>query len=145
LLLRKTILAFLVICMLAVPLGCTPASSSMGSPEPEIPKPQDVVEKFLGAINSGNYEEAWNLQSENLKEQATLEEFKNSLEQYKKYFSVSKQTWEITESIIEGDTARVRFNLITYFQNGTAAQRESEYLLKLEGGSWKIDRLLETP
>ena len=66
-----------------------------------------------------------------------MEDFKNSLEQYKKYFGVSKQTWEITEQMVEGETARVKFILNTYFQSGTSAIRESQYILKMEKGSWK--------
>jgi len=33
--------------------------------------------------------------------------------------------------------ARVKLILITYFQNGTSAVREGQYLLKLEGGAGK--------
>jgi hypothetical protein len=141
--LKKILSVFLIISFGTVLLGCTPASPPQT--EPKVPEPQEVVDRFLTAISSGNYEEAWNLQSQNLKEQATLEDFKNSLEQYKKYFGVSKQTWEIKEAVVEGDSARIKLILNTYFQNGTSAVRESQYLLKLEGGNWKIDQLLETP
>ena len=141
--LKRLIFILLIISLSTVLLGCTSASPSQTAPK--TPEPREVVDRFLTAISSGDYEEAWNLQSQNLKEQATLEDFKNSLEQYKKYFGVSKQTWEITEQIVEGETARVKFILNTYFQGGTSAIREGQCILKMEKGSWKIDQLQETP
>lgn len=97
------------------------------------------MDRYLKALSSGDYDTAYYLQSEKVRSQISLEDFRDLNRLSYEAYQIKSQTWKIL-SVEEGtETATVFFSLTSNFQDDTSVTKEGRYSLVKENGEWRID------
>jgi len=98
-----------------------------------------TVDRYLKVLSSGDYDTAYYLQSERVRSQITLEDFRDVNRLSYEAYQIKSQTWKI-KSWEEGtESATVFFSLTSILQDGKSLTREGKYALVKENGEWRID------
>lgn len=121
----RMVLAVLI-CAGMMFIGCGSGGSS---------NPGDVVKDFYTYMTSGDLEKAFKLLPE--KNQKNFQEGPAGLKPIAKMFKVRDgiKAIEITKEDISGDTATVRFKIVS---NSGKSSKEMKQKLVKENGKWKI-------
>ena len=98
-----------------------------------------TVDRYLKVLSSGDYDTAYYLQSERVRSQITLEDFRDVNRLSYEAYQIKSQTWKIKSWEEETGSATVSVSLTSILQDGTSLTREGKYALVKENGEWRID------
>lgn len=134
--LKKIVFALILISLL---LGSSCSQSGQPAVSPSLPLSAQTVDRYLKALSSGDYDTAYYLQSERVRSQISLDDFRDLNVQSYKVYQIKSQSWKIKNWEESTETATVFFSLTSIFQDGTSLTREGKYSLVKENGEWHID------
>ena len=134
--LYKTIGILLLAFLFFLAPSCSPPQPSTPTSPP---LSAQTVDLYLKALSSGDYDTAYYLQSEKVRSQISLEDFRDLNRLSYEAYHIKSQSWKIL-SVEEGtETATVHFSLTSNFQDGTSLTKEGKYSLVKENGEWRIE------
>ena len=138
---RRGTLPVVVLCLLSLAPGVTLGVEPDG--------PADVLRRYLQALKSGNFEEAFDLVSTGMRQGKSKEQYVKESQAVMGFADVKIFDFTVYPATIEGDKALVPNVLESQdrFVNTLGLTEHELYTLVREGGGWKVDAqtLVEPP
>ena len=105
--------------------------------------PEGTLQRYLAAVEDGDYDAAHAYFSERVKEEMSVDDFRRSIAMFGGYQSAQRVLFRGSS----GDADRVRLELeIEYFYDdtfgGSSFRQPREVIMVREGGEWRIDDAL---